>query len=504
MKYLAILILLTGIVHSPKQVDSLRRVHLGELFVADDKEGFLEACRDLIDYHATHNNEKQLFDAYATLFDRLQMWGRYDEAVATLEEMSAEVQHRDSDLGSAITAFCFGQLYLGNRQPQEAETHYRRAFRSLMDLGENGRALRAGFNLQAIAMNLDDPAKGLAINDSTDVLLKRIEEMAGRSSPNNRLKQVRYRFVLLQRLDRFAEASPLKDTLLYYATLMGDPGQDEIVLTALAQYEQAVGQRDSAYARLDTLIARNLRNQDWQKVARFRLALADFQRDNGDLAQAVDNYRAYAMASDSAQVQRTNEQLNTLTKKYELNELRRENRAVRQRAAFFTFLIAVLAMSFLAYILYTRNLRRKEKALYEASLKIIKAEEAAEESLLDGKGDTEQSQEETLIADLLSLMQKEEVFKDAGLTREGLCKMLGTNRTYLSAAVASYSGKSVVDFVNHYRLRRAAETLSRDNTTSIIAIYEDAGFSSRATFNRKFQDEFGMSPTAYRAAAHRR
>ena len=46
-----------------------------------------------------------------------------------------------------------------------------------------------------------------------------------------------------------------------------------------------------------------------------------------------------------------------------------------------------------------------------------------------------------------------------------------------------------------------AEALSRNEELSVSAVGEDAGFASRSTFNRLFQQQYGMSPGAYRTAA---
>ena len=195
-------------------------------------------------------------------------------------------------MGQAVTEFCFGQFYLGNRQPKEAEGHYRRAFQQLQALGENGRALRAALNLQAVAMNLNTAEDGLSMNDSTYTLLYKIEEKVGKQDYGSRLKLARYRFVLLQRLNRLQEAEAMQDTMLRYASLLQDSSQEELIQTAIIQFEQLTGKKTSAYERLDSLIARNRRLGNWVKVAQFRLALADYQRDNGDLTLAGDSYRA--------------------------------------------------------------------------------------------------------------------------------------------------------------------------------------------------------------------
>ena len=76
MKTLVLLfvVLLTGGPQTPRQADSVRRVQMAEIYYVGDKEGYLAANRELIEYHARNGNEKYLFNAYATMLDRLQMW----------------------------------------------------------------------------------------------------------------------------------------------------------------------------------------------------------------------------------------------------------------------------------------------------------------------------------------------------------------------------------------------------------------------------------------------
>jgi tetratricopeptide (TPR) repeat protein len=225
-----------------------------------------------------------------------------------------------------VTEFCFGQYYLSTRNPQEAEGHYRLAMQELSALEEWPRAIRAGFNLQAVAMNLNRLDEGLSMNDTTAALVQLLEKRNGKPHIPNRYRQTRYRFVLLQRLGRLKEARPLKDSLLSYAAILNDPSQDGVIYTALAQYEQLTGNKEEAYAMLDTLIQRSKRSGNWTTTARYRLSLADFQQDNKDYEQAVVNYRLYAAENDSAQVQHTNEQINELTKRFELRQLKQETR----------------------------------------------------------------------------------------------------------------------------------------------------------------------------------
>lgn len=497
---LLVFALLTGHADlTPRQADSVQRSRISELYNAGKTEDMLEACRDLVSYHKEQGNQRELFNAYATLLDRLQVEGRFDEAMSVLQEMSADAV--GNDLGTAVTEFCFGQFYLGNKQPAEAKAHYLRAFRMLKAQGDYNRAIRCGFNLQAVAMNLNTLEDALAINDSTQMILMQMERANGKRQNVTRFKQSRYRFVIMQRLGRMEEAAMLKDSVFYYHGLLGDSSQDELLLTSVAQYEQAVGNKEKAYACLDTLIQRNFRIGNYLKVAQFRKSLADYQVDNGDLDQAVASYRLYASESDSAQVHRINDQLNVLTKQFNLQKLELENTFARKQNSILFSLSCILTVLLISLLLSVLNLRRKNKVLYQASLSNIQKEEENEQALVIESSTKELSQDERLYAQLLSLMHQEELFKDPDLTRDILATRLGTNRTYLADAVRNCAGQTLRNFVNHYRLRWAAETLSLKEEISVSDVGEEAGFASRSTFYRLFQLQYGMSPNAFRKAS---
>ena len=97
-------------------------------------------------------------------------------------------------------------------------------------------------------------------------------------------------------------------------------------------------------------------------------------------------------------------------------------------------------------------------------------------------------------------MQTEEVYKDAALNRHVLAERLGTNSAYLADAVRKYAdGATVNEFINSYRLRRAASLLTGNFELNINEVEYQSGFNSRATFNRCFRACYGMSPSEYKA-----
>ena len=96
-------------------------------------------------------------------------------------------------------------------------------------------------------------------------------------------------------------------------------------------------------------------------------------------------------------------------------------------------------------------------------------------------------------------MHTREVYKDTALNRDILAEQLGTNSVYLADAVRKYAdGATVNEFINSYRLRRAASLLTGNPDLNINEVEFLSGFNSRSTFNRCFRTSYGMSPSEYK------
>ncbi|WP_109435434.1 MULTISPECIES: AraC family transcriptional regulator [Aquimarina] len=105
-----------------------------------------------------------------------------------------------------------------------------------------------------------------------------------------------------------------------------------------------------------------------------------------------------------------------------------------------------------------------------------------------------------IINQLYIVMDEEELYKNPLLSRLDLATRLGTSEGYLSQILNQETNKSVIQFVNEYRIE-AAKNLLLDpvfNKYSIQAIGMEAGFKSKSTFYNAFNTSLGMSPGAYR------
>lgn len=94
--------------------------------------------------------------------------------------------------------------------------------------------------------------------------------------------------------------------------------------------------------------------------------------------------------------------------------------------------------------------------------------------------------------------------REAGWAREPdlslpvLARRLGTNTGRLSRAINLGLGVNFSAWINGVRAEAVAAALEAGVTDELLALAFDAGFSSKASFNRAFQTRFGTAPSRYR------
>jgi AraC-like DNA-binding protein len=94
------------------------------------------------------------------------------------------------------------------------------------------------------------------------------------------------------------------------------------------------------------------------------------------------------------------------------------------------------------------------------------------------------------------LMQTQKVYTNPELSLTQLAKQLNTNPSILSKVINQGFKLNFNDFINNYRINAIKEKLiaGEQKTQTLLGIAYDCGFNSKATFNRAFKKETGVSP----------
>lgn len=87
------------------------------------------------------------------------------------------------------------------------------------------------------------------------------------------------------------------------------------------------------------------------------------------------------------------------------------------------------------------------------------------------------------------------------LGRDDLVAALATNRSTLSEAVKTVTGKTLMEYLRTMQLEEARRLLDKHPDLTVEAVACECGFNAPNTFYRLFRKQYGISPTEYRKIA---
>lgn len=123
---------------------------------------------------------------------------------------------------------------------------------------------------------------------------------------------------------------------------------------------------------------------------------------------------------------------------------------------------------------------------------IILFRKKAEEAPVPASANTD------MMARIISLMEDEKIFKKKGLTKTDVASALGTNVTYVSAAINTQHGCTFPELVADYRVRYAQDLMREHKNVRLSDIGEEAGFSNEQNFFRTFKARTGLTPQEWK------
>ncbi len=98
-----------------------------------------------------------------------------------------------------------------------------------------------------------------------------------------------------------------------------------------------------------------------------------------------------------------------------------------------------------------------------------------------------------------NLIAEEKLYQNPELTLTDLAKKLKTNAAVISKAINQGFGLNFNDFVNNYRIEAVKNRFEAGEykKSTLLGIAFDCGFNSKATFNRAFRKNTGLSPKEF-------
>ncbi|WP_440874628.1 helix-turn-helix domain-containing protein [Thalassotalea sp. PLHSN55] len=110
-----------------------------------------------------------------------------------------------------------------------------------------------------------------------------------------------------------------------------------------------------------------------------------------------------------------------------------------------------------------------------------------------------QASYQSLFNELDDLITSNQWFLKARLTLTDISDFTGMQTRDISRAINLSTQKSFNEYINTYRVEYVCQALKKNTKKSLLDISIDAGFSSKASFNKVFKQLKGITPSEYKA-----
>jgi len=112
----------------------------------------------------------------------------------------------------------------------------------------------------------------------------------------------------------------------------------------------------------------------------------------------------------------------------------------------------------------------------------------------------EKRKAETIKQKLKRAIEVDEIYKNANLTISECAIYINISSKDLSNYINEVHGVNFSEFLNFHRIEKVKELLQTKNTDkfTLLKFAEDAGFSSKSSFNATFKKMVGVTPSAYK------
>lgn len=257
-----------------------------------------------------------------------------------------------------------------------------------------------------------------------------------------------------------------------------------------------------------------------QRVYNGYLMLSGLYEKQGNKNQAYYYYKLYSDLKDSVNGLLIKHSVVQINKKYQIDKKRNENIILKKENELksleisrknFTLVIIVILITVVLIFLITISILLKIKSMACKNMDLQNKKILSIEAEYNRKFQNDNLMQNTIHLNSDStfnelairfekLMNEDKPYLWSDVTLDEFCKILKTNRTYLSKMINEKYKMTFFELICEYRIKEAEQMLKDPSCTymSVESIGTLSGFKSNSNFHRNFKKHFSTTPNNYR------
>ncbi len=168
----------------------------------------------------------------------------------------------------------------------------------------------------------------------------------------------------------------------------------------------------------------------------------------------------------------------------------------------FVYLLIVIIIYWISYyaIKSPEIFKLDRRELYPSTDDILTIEKSDDDTTTETKPNIWSDKEiEAMNNNLVNYIEKNRPYQEPNLSLQDLSTQLNMSRHHLSALINQKQKKNFYEFINTYRIEEVKNLIvdPENKDQKIMSLAYDAGFNSKASFNRIFKQFTNMTPSQY-------
>lgn len=462
----------------------------------EQMDELIASAPQILDFLEKNKLWRLYYQSYSVLLETYFFNNEYQKALRGANEIHEKAKQLNDPHGISAAYYFIALVYTKTNRIAESNEYFRRCIEIQETLGD----AKTSLYIQSYYF-LFDNMKSYGFNEEKAMQLIKEWERANEIYEENISNQnpVAQSQIYLAYAKIFLERKDYAQTKLYCdSCIMTYPSQTSIGNAAYLQaymekgrgnYKEMLEHVDNAYEIFSDFGESDI------LIDLMKLRLAALLDDkNSEIISLVDTI---LKEKDSISDLHFHSQLDELRTIYEVDLL--EAQKARQKLIIISVSIGsiLLLIIALAYILYSRRLKQKNRSLYNQIQEMARVEKEAERTL-ELIPEAELSQEMKLFKELNNRMNSEQIFLNPTIDRRKIASILGTNEKYLANAIHEGAGTTFAKYISDLRLAYSLQLLSEKNDMTLEIIAEQSGHGSYSAFFTAFVRKYGMGPSDYR------